>query len=394
MSDTFALIKREVTRLAPEITGISRRIFETPELCFKEKFAAGFLAAALEKEGFKIKRGKRKLHTAFKATWKGKKNKPVIAILSEYDALPEIGHACGHNMIAASAFGAAVAVKRTLGQGCGTINVIGTPAEEGGGGKLLMIKEGWFKDCDAALMVHPSTLNRSVARMLAVMELDFHFYGKASHAAAHPEKGINALDGVIALFSNISAARQQMPDFSRVHGIITKGGDAPNIIPERASAKFMVRALTMPEFKTMLKKVTDCARGAALSTGCRLKIVKNPLVYHPFEPNRTLGSIFSRFMQKAGLKESSVSETHGMGSSDIGNLSLVVPSLHPEYGVGGGAVNHSRDFLKAVVSKHGEANMIKAVTALAATVAELFNNRFAIRQVEKEFKIFRQTNAG
>ncbi len=387
MSEDFARIKREVSRLAPAIVKISRTIFDNPELCFKEKFAVDLLTSSLEKEGFKITRGSGRLKTAFSAEWKGKHRKPSIAILAEYDALPGIGHACGHNLIAASAFGSAVAVKEILGKECGTLKVIGTPAEEGGGGKLIMIKKGWFGNIDAAIMSHPSTVNRSVGRMLAVAELEFRFLGKASHAAAHPEKGVNALDAVIALFNGVNAMRQQMPDSGRVHGIITEGGDAPNIIPEQTAAMFMVRGLTMPEFNAAMKKLVDCARGAAISTGCRLKIKRNPLIYHPFEPNHRLGKIFARYMKFAGLEESPLPETGGMGSSDIGNLSQVVPAIHPEYAVGGPeAVNHSRAFLKSVVSKGGQANMLKATMAMAGTVGELFENPSAVKEIRKEFR--------
>lgn len=387
MNSNFASIKREVNRLAPAIIKISRTIFDNPELCFKEKFAVDLLTSSLAKEGFKIKRGSGKLETAFSARWQGKYKKPSVAILAEYDALPGIGHACGHNMIAASAFGTAVAVKKILGKECGTLEVIGTPAEEGGGGKLVMIKKGWFKNMDIAMMCHPSTVNRSVSRMLAVAELEFRFYGKASHAAAHPEKGINALDAVIALFNGVNAMRQQMPDSGRVHGIITEGGDAPNIIPEQAVAMFMVRGLTMPEFSAALEKLVACARGAAISTGCKLKIKRNPLIYHPFEPNMRLGKIFARYMKSAGLEESPLPKTGGMGSSDIGNLSQVLPAIHPEYAVGGPeAVNHSRAFLKSAVSKSGHANMLKATMAMAGTVVELFNNPTAIKEIRNEFR--------
>ena len=386
MSGMFALIKKEIRSVAPEMVRLSRLIFENPELNYQELFAAELLTSSLKEQGFRIRHGSGKLKTGFEAAWRGGKSKPVIALLAEYDALPKLGHACGHNLIAASAFGAAVAIKNALGKKCGTLKVIGTPAEEGGGGKLLMIKGGWFKGVDACIMAHPSNKNRSVARMLAVMEIDFHYYGKASHAAAYPDKGINALDAVIALFNSVNAMRQQTPNFSRVHGIVTHGGDAPNIIPEYASARFMVRGITMPDFRVMLQKITDCAKGAARATECRLKIVKNPLAYEPFEPNRALGAIFSRYMKKTGLKECGAAETDEMGSSDVGNLSQVIPTLHPEYALGSEeSVNHSREFLKAVVSKKGEAAMIKAAIAVAATAAELFTKPSAVAQVKKEF---------
>jgi len=386
MKPDFQNVRREIAKLAPFILHVNRRIFETPETNFQEIKSSEFLASELQKHGFSVTRGKGKLKTAFEAVWRGKRKKPTIAILAEYDALPGIGHACGHNMIAALSLGAALAVKNIAGKECGTLKVIGTPAEEGGGGKLLMIKEGWFNGVDAAMMAHPSNKTRVVARMLAIMEIEFHFFGKASHAAAHPERGINALDGVINLFNAVNAMRQQTPDFSRVHGIITHGGDAPNVIPEFASAKFMVRGLTMPDFEFMIEKLRRCAVGAAKATGCRLKIKANPLAYHPFEPNRTMGKIFAENLSMAGLKESGIGETEEIGSSDIGNLSQVLPALHPEFAVSDGeAVNHSREFLKAVLSKKGTGNMLKVATALAATVLNLLGNPGLVKEVKSEF---------
>ncbi len=397
MSKHFSKIKKAVKELTPKIVSINKSIFKKPELGFCEFHASSLLADALREEGFKVKFGKGKLKTAFEAGFnagrQGGGSEPTVVILAEYDALPEIGHACGHNMIAAAAFGAAAAVKCVLEKNCGRLKVIGTPAEEGGGGKILMIKGGWFKKIDAAIMVHPAPVTRVVGRMLAVQSLDFHFYGKASHAAAHPDLGINALDAVIALFNSVNAMRQQAPDFSRVHGIVTHGGDAPNIIPEYASAKFYVRGVTMPDFRVMLGKITDCARGAAKSTGCRLKIEKSKVVFHPLEPNRAMGRVYARHMRAAGLKDGGLGETQNMGSSDIGNLSQIVPTLHPEFAVGNGsAVNHSRDFLKVVVSRQGEANMLKAATAMAATVADLLTDAGQMKKVKEEFAAFQKRN--
>jgi amidohydrolase len=390
-------VRAEIKKLSPAILDISRRIFDNPETNFNEIYASELLVGEFEKEGFKIKRGKGKLKTAFEAEFKGKSTSPAIAIMAEYDALPILGHACGHNMISAAAYGAAVAVKNVLGERCGTLKVLGTPAEEGGGGKILMIKDGWFKRLDAAIMVHPSNKTRVVARMLAVLDIEFHYYGKASHAAAHPELGVNALDAVINLFNAVNAMRQQAPNFSRVHGIITHGGDAPNIIPEHASAKFMVRGLTMPDFELMKKKLIKCARGSAESTGCRLEVKKNPVIFHPFEPNRALGRIFSRHLEDAGLEDCGMKETDEIGSSDIGNVSQVLPALHPEFAVGDGAtaaVNHSREFLKALVSKTGKENLLKITEAMAGTVHELFTDPAGIKEARKEFNAFSKREPG
>ncbi|MDH5541481.1 MAG: M20 family metallopeptidase [Nitrospinota bacterium] len=383
-------IRKELEKLRPEILRINKLIFDNPELNFNELFASELLAEEMEKHGFRVKRGKGKLKTAFEAVFTGKSAKPSIALLAEYDALPGIGHACGHNMIAASSFGAAVVAKNILGDRCGKLSLMGTPAEEGGGGKIQMIADGWFKGIDAAMMVHPSNKNRVVARMLAVAEMEFHFYGKASHAAANPELGINALDGVITLFNSVNALRQQTPNFSRLHGIVMHGGDAPNIIPEYASAKFMARGITMRDYEYVKKRLIECAKGAASSTGCKLKIKNNPMAFHAFEPNRTLGKIFSAHMANVGLTDYGFNETEQIGSSDIGNLSQTLPALHPEFAVGDSkTVNHSRDFLKAVLSKNGVENMMKMTEALAATTIELFMNPSLVAEAKKEFNAFK-----
>lgn len=223
--------------------------------------------------------------------------------------------------------------------------------------------------------------------MLAVQEMEFKFYGKASHAAAHPDLGINALDAVVMLFNGVNAMRQQTPNFSRVHGIITHGGDAPNIIPEFAAAKFYVRGLTVSDFRSMLDKITNCASAAAKATGCGLKTVKNPIFYLPFEPNRTMGKICRQHLESAGLKDTGTPESEEIGSSDIGNFSQVTAALHPEFAVSNpGVVNHSRDFLKAVVSKTGEDAMLKATTALTATVCDLFTTPALMKAVRREFE--------
>jgi len=383
-------IRKELKKLQPDILRINKLIFENPELNYNELFASELLVEEVEKHGFKVKRGKGKLKTAFDASFTGKSGKPAIALLAEYDALPGIGHACGHNMIAASSFGAAVAVKNILGDRCGKLSLMGTPAEEGGGGKIQMINDGWFKGIDAAMMAHPSNKTRVVARMLAVAEMEFHYYGKASHAAANPDLGINALDAVINLFNSVNAMRQQTPNFSRVHGIVTHGGDAPNIIPEYASAKFMARGITMRDYNFVKNRLIECAKSAASATGCKLKIKNNPMAFHAFEPNRTLGKLFSKHLATSGLKDEGLNETEQIGSSDIGNLSQVLPALHPEFAVGDSkTVNHSREFLKAVVSKKGIDNMMKITEALTATTIELFMNPSLVTEAKKEFNAFK-----
>ncbi|MBI4379542.1 MAG: M20 family metallopeptidase [Nitrospinae bacterium] len=381
-----AVIK-EIERLKPELINISRNIHSKPELAFKEFFASDTLTSFLNGQSFKIKRGVGGLPTAFIASAAFGRGTPSIAFIAEYDALPKIGHACGHNMIGAISIGAATAIKNTASDLDGKIYVIGTPAEEGGGGKIRLIEKGVFKGIDLAIMAHPSNKTRVAMKMLAVVEITFTFIGKSSHAAAFPYEGINALDGVILTYNNINALRQQLKEDVRIHGIITEGGEAPNIIPDRASARFYVRALDMKYFKEVVEKVKDCARGAAKATQCKLRVDTGRFVYHPFKPNYTLAGVVRDNMELLGLKENSIGETAGIGSSDIGNLSQIIPTIHPEFAIAkSNIVNHSPEFAEAAISKYAMDMMIKMTKVVAMTAIDILSSPEKVREISREFR--------
>jgi amidohydrolase len=380
-----------VDAIADDMLKINRAIFDRPELCYQEKFAKQTLADYLSSRGFAVTTPKGWPPTSFIARH-GTKKGAAVAILAEYDALPEIGHACGHSMIAAAGCGAATAIASAAPDHPGCLLVIGTPAEEGGGGKIKMLAKGAFKNVDATIMIHPSNKTRAIARMYAIAELTFTFRGKAAHAAAFPDQGINALDAGVLFYNAVSALRQQLRPEARVHGIFTHGGDAPNIIPERVEMKFYVRALDYGYFREVERKVVECAHGSARSAGCALKIKKRENEYAPFYPSYPMGRVFRENMKTLGIAEDSFSETEEIGSSDIGNLSQALPTLHPEFKVGGGhVVNHSRDFLTAVVSKYGTDTMIGMTKAMALTVYDLLAKPALMAEVKKEFK---QTRRG
>jgi len=380
-------IAEAVESLAGDMVSINKAIFDKPEICFKEKFASGLVMDYLKSNGFSIEAPAAGLDTALKAIRKGKGKGPRVALIAEYDALPEMGHACGHSMIAASACAAAVAINRAVPNHPGSLMVIGTPAEEGGGGKITMINRGAFKNVDAAMMVHPSNKTRVVCRMYAIDDVEFTFTGKAAHAAAFPDQGINALDAGVLFYNAVSALRQQMKDEARVHGVFTRGGDAPNIIPERVVMRFFVRALERGYFSELMAKVAECARGAAKSAGCKVRIKKMGHSYDPFHPSYPIGEAFRENMKFIVIDEDSFGETEEIGSSDIGNLSQAVPTLHPEYAIGGREdINHSRNFLKAVMSARGKKAMIGMTKAMALTAYDLFTNPGLMAQVREEFK--------
>src|SRR6266581_7180048 len=273
MSSVKDAIAQAVDRLADELEALSKQIHANPELGYKEVKACAWLTEFLTGQGFKVERGVGGVDTAFRATIETGDG-PTIAILCEYDALPSIGHACGHNAIATAGAGAGAglaAVRDKLPKG--RIHVVGTPAEEGGGGKVKLIQAGVFTDVDAAMMVHGFDQWVGHMDLLGIVRVGFEFTGKASHAAADPWDGVNALDAAIQTYNSVSMLRQQVRPDARIHGIITHGGAAPNIIPEFAAATFYVRSLNLDYMWQLQQRVIACAEGAARSTGCTLKTI-------------------------------------------------------------------------------------------------------------------------
>src|SRR5205814_10111105 len=267
-----------------------------PELCFKEEKAHGWLTEFLEKHGAQVERGVGGLPTAFRATIEGGGPGPTIAILAEYDALPGLGHACGHNVIATAGAGAGAALALALGRlpFAGRIQVIGTPAEEGGAGKVKLLEAGVFEGVDAAMMIHGRCGTQVWRPTLGIIKVKAEFHGKATHASSWPWRGINALNAVIQLFVALDAMRQQLRPDARIHGIIVKGGEQPNIIPEYTRADFYLRALARDDVKELLRRFTACAEGAAAATGCRVEVSPDSTIHEPLKPNRAMAALFER----------------------------------------------------------------------------------------------------
>lgn len=367
-----------------DFAAIAEELYNNPETGLNEVRSSALLAAFLEKEGFRLERGIAGLPTAFRAeTGAGG---PVIALIAEMDALPVMGHACGHNVIAAAAVGAATALRRVLPPEAARIVVFGTPAEEQGIGKVDMIAHGAFDGVEFALMVHPSSRRYVIKHFLGLTRIRFIFTGKPAHAAAYPEEGINALDGVIQTFNGINALRQQLRQDVRVHGIITEGGVAPNIIPERAAAYFYVRADDLAEMERVKNRLVACAEGAALATGCRLEVEEDPRIMAPLKVNRTFSALYSAQLAYLGLQESENQPDKNKGSSDIGNVSQVVPTIHPHVPIGDGINIHSEAFARATVSEKGKAAVAEGATALALTAAELVARPELREEIRQEFR--------
>ncbi|MFP4136208.1 MAG: M20 family metallopeptidase [Candidatus Acetothermia bacterium] len=379
-------VKKEIDKRSGKLEEIGRRIYDNPELKFEEREAAKWLTEALEEEGFSVERGIGELETAFLARCpKGQEEGPTVAYLSEYDALPGLGHACGHNLIANIGLGAGLGLCSVAEELRGQVLVIGTPAEEGGGGKVELLDAGIFEEVDVAMMVHPADINLVGRGSLGVQELKFDFHGKASHAASQPEDGINALDAAISTFNNVNALREHTKESSRIHGIITDGGEKPNIVPEHAGARFYVRAEELDDLTELLEKVKNCARAGALATGVELEIKEEGRLYEPMKPNQHLADLFRSNLEELG--EEVQEHGSGMGSTDMGNVSQVVPAIHPYIKIAEeGTPAHSEAFAEAADSEEGYSAMIIAAKGLAMTGVDILEDEEEFGAVRKAFE--------
>ena len=385
MSTLKDSISRAVDHLADELDALSRQIHAHPELAYQEVQACGWLSDFLARQGFKVEKGVGGVETAFRGTIDTGEG-PTIAILCEYDALPGIGHACGHNVIATSGVGAGAALAAVRAQlPKGRIQVIGTPAEEGGGGKLKLIKGGVFREVDCAMMIHGFDRTLLHQDLLGIVRGTFEFNGRASHASADPWEGVNALDAVIQTYNAISMLRQQVRPDCRIHGIITNGGAAANIIPEYASAIFYVRAPRIDTMWALFKRVTAAAEGAAKATGCTLKITQHDSVYEPMKSSRVMLDLFAANMKTAGLTEGAPIPDR-LGSSDIGNVSQVIPAIQPMVAIAPtGMAIHTRDFADAAVKPLARAGMVAAAKTMALTTLDLLAEPARLKAAKDEF---------
>jgi amidohydrolase len=355
-----------------ELVKVSRTLHADPETAYNEHRASALLSQKLEEYGYQVQRKVANLDTAFVGT-AGLTSGPTVAVLAEYDALPGLGHACGHNLIATAALGAGLALRQVIDKLPGRVAVYGTPVEEGGGGKVVMVNRGAFKGVDAALMFHPATSNRVEGSSLASTRVNVIFHGRASHAAAAPDKGINALDGIIQTFNGVNALRQHLRDDARVMGVITNGGKAANIVPDYASAQFSIRASDRKYADEVLEKFRRCAEGASLASGARLEFnVLESSRYDNLVSNAVMNQIFSEKLRKLGLPLADASGEEGLGSTDMGNVSQVVPAIHPFLAIAPAGISaHTEEFCKAAGSDEGQRAMLNAARAMALTVLEL-----------------------
>jgi len=380
------IIIGNIDSLKEQLWEISDYICSNPELGDQEYKAAERLTAFLREKGFNVETGIVGRPTAFKAVLDSCKPGPSVAFLCEYDALPEIGHGCGHNIIAAIGIGAAAGLGSVLDKTGGRIVVLGTPAEETSGAKVEMAETGIFADIDAAMMLHPDGRTSESGSSLALDAIQFDFKGKASHAASAPHEGINALDAVILTFNGINALRQHVTPDVRIHGVITEGGKAANIVPDRAVAQFYVRAGQRSYLAEVTEKVKNIARGAALMTGATLEISNYESSYDNMNTNQRLSKAFNENLRQAGIDEIDPPRA-SFGSLDMGNVSQVVPAVHPCISISDQKlIGHTVEFRNATLTDKARDAIVKGACALAMTGYDVLTDSELLEDIREEFK--------
>lgn len=379
-------IKPLIKEVRPELQSLSEYIYEHPELGHQEVKSSKAHVELLEKHGFQVEYPYLGIDTAFRAVYKSKKEGPSIAYLSEYDALPGIGHGCGHNLLGATDTGAGIVLSKLVDEIGGAVVVLGTPAEETNGDKVTMADADTFDDIDVAFCTHPSDGYYASGTSMAMEAIDFRFYGQTAHAAAAPFEGKNALDACINFFNNVSSLRQQIHPTARVHGVIKDGGEAANVIPDYTRAEFYVRAMDMPYLNELKEKVIRCAEAGALAADCRMEWGHYEASYKNLITNETLSSLYNEKMQELGI-DMITEERDSMGSMDMGNVSQVVPAINPYFEITNGkAVSaHTTEFRDCTLTEEAYQAMEKTIEALTLTATELITDPEKLAQVKEEF---------
>ena len=364
-------VKASLDKLIPSLEEVSDWMYENPELGFEEYKTSEHLINYMRSNGLEVKTPVGGLDTAFSSSIGS--SGPLVVLCVEYDALPEIGHACGHNIIATASIGAGIALKEIAEDLNIRVKILGTPAEEGGGGKIVLLDEGEFEDASCSMMIHPAPYNVANPTLTTIQQYKVEFFGKDAHAAGAPEEGVNALDAQIQLFVNVSTFRQQLPRTNRMHGVILDGGFKPNIIPSYTSSEWYLRALNGEDLDVLQKKFMNFVEAAALSTGCTFKTQSPDYRYSEVLNNKVMYDLFIENSKDVGremLYEDS--SLQGLGSTDMGNVSLAMPSIHPMLSIDAGkAVNHQPEFAAATITKGGHKAIFDGAYSMAATIVDL-----------------------
>ncbi len=379
-------VNTEIESMSKKLIEISDQIHANPEIGHQEHKTSKLLSEELSKAGFKVEQRIAGMETAFKATYQGKTGGPTVALLAEMDALAGIGHGCGHNLIGTASLGAALALRKVMSKFAGTLLVYGTPAEEGGvdnaGGKVLLVPE--IKKADVAMLVHPSNRTQVKSTSNAREAMEIEFFGKAAHAASSPHSGVNALNAMIHMFTLVDALRQHVKSDVRIHGIITKGGDAPNIVPDHTVARMYARSNSAAYLDEVVQKVKKCVEGAATGTGCTFKVRTYANRYENMVTNLALAEAFQKNWEEISVKVEEPKEA-GSGSTDMGNVSQVTPSIHAYIAIGPEKMpGHSTEFVKAAASEQGHKALIQAAKGLEMTSIDIFTDPQLLARIKKE----------
>lgn len=378
-------LERHLEDIQQDLWQMSDHLYHHPELGDEEFESMELLTSYLARHDFQIEKGIVGRPTSFKATYDSGIPGPTIAFLSEYDALPEIGHGCGHNMIGTMGVGAGVLLSKVLSDTGGKIYVLGTPAEETSGAKVNMAEQGIFADVDAAMMLHPADESYESGDSLALDAIQFDYKGKTSHAAASPEKGINALDAVLQLFNGINALRQHVRSDVRIHGIITDGGKAANVVPGAASAQFYVRAADRSYLNEVVEKVKNIAHGAAAMTGATLSMHNYELSYDNMLTNQTLSKRFTENLKAVGTEVVHPAK-ESYGSLDMGNVSQMCPAIHPYIGLDSpGLVFHTQELADLTITENSHTILGRGALSMAMTGYDLLTDKELLSAVKEEF---------
>ncbi|PZT71184.1 amidohydrolase [Streptomyces sp. SW4] len=368
--DVHEEIRAEVARRAGALWDVALRLHADPEYAFAEHRAAALLTGELERAGFAVERGIAGLPTAFAAH--SGTGRPAVALLLEYDALPGLGHACGHNLIAAAGLGAALAVHAVLGGSAGRVTAVGTPAEEGGGGKAVEAEAGVFDDVDAALMFHPGVYSWRRAPLTAQVQYRVGFHGRAAHPTGDPTEGIDALAALVELFNVLAVVGRRLPEASHVQGIVTHGGTATNIVPEYAEGRFGLRAATTAALEELAGTLRDAAEGVARATGTRAEVDRATVRYDHFRDSAALSDRFADHIFRDGVGLTAPVPGVHLGSSDIGNVSARVPAIHPFVAImDADGSDHTPRFAAAAASARAREVLLASAAALGCTAADV-----------------------
>jgi amidohydrolase len=378
--------RRAIDATAAVLFDISARMHAEVELAFEEVKAQAWQCAVLRNAGFAVEEGLGSLKTAFRATVKSGKPGPRVAFLCEYDGLPVYGQSCGHNVVAAAGVGAAIGLAKVIDRTGGEVVALGTPGEEGGGGKNILHREGFFDGIDAMMLIYPGMDNIAHSRTLGATRVQFAYFGKAAHAAARPELGINALDAMLLAFNGINALRQQLPSEVRVHAIITKGGTLPQVVPDHTTGVLTVRANDPATLERVIPRIDACLTGAALMTGARLERTWREMPGRALLSNLAIAKSFERNLKDLGRVTRPRDELSGAWSGDTGNVSWFVPTIQPQMAMTGRDVPpHSHEFHAASIGPAAEACILDSAKAMAMTAIDLISDKELLAAAKAEF---------